>query len=107
MLYILCQCYVFLILRELDSFAGDEEMAMDEYERRKDILKSGGTLVLRAFGSPSSLAHFQPVQPRKWKLIHWRDNCKPVAGRWGVAPDVKAENEVEVNLLISKYFNIE
>lgn len=95
-----------IIFRELEQFGADNNALMDEFERRCDMFKRGGTLVLRGFEIPTSTNQLQRIPTSVWKVLNWKDNIKPANGRYALPPDSKQENNI-VSVFCEKYLKDE
>ncbi|KAK3927034.1 UPF0210 protein PAE3581 [Frankliniella fusca] len=87
---------------ELKTYGHSCEAIVSEFNRRKEMVKKMGVLVLRGFDVPSSSDHFIPIKPQQWKLLPWKNNIKPLPGRYGVPDRVREEVEALIPSIVTK-----
>lgn len=93
-------CNIFF--SEMEFFGADVDAVMDEFNRRRDLFKKGGTLILRGTDVPSSATELEPITPSCWKVLTWEDGKKPINGRYAVS-DPSEGHDVILNSVVQNF----
>ena len=105
---VLPACKVFT-MQEMNSYGEDQASLLQEFRKRCDMFKAGGTLVVRGMEAAASIEeltieHLKPIPTSVWRVLTWKESSRLLLGHYSVPKDHSDhDHESAVHALITKF----